>query len=283
MARGRFLSRSISASEQLASVSIEAALLFTWCLPHLDVEGRLAGEAIFIKSNVVPLRDEITLKRIPKLIGELAAAVDRDGVSLVVWYEAGRRQVLFFPGFEEQQEGLRKDREASSKLPAVSEAIRVLAGATPDQLRSDAGSNSGSGSGSTPAQGEVEVEVQGEEKVKGKNYTPNNTADAAASEPSKNWPARLTEHFQREVGHVALGHLAKVLKPFVDRDGVEIIETAITYYALERRALGRAGKFTWFAEDIAQWIDNAKQPLQLDDGTFTPLGERLYGLNGARR
>jgi hypothetical protein len=111
----------------------------------------------------------------------------------------------------------------------------------------------------------------------------NNTADAAASEPSKNWPARLTEHFQREVGHVALGHLAKVLKPFVDRDGVEIIETAITYYALERRALGRAGKFAWFAEGIAQWIDNAKQPLQLDDGTFTPLGERLYGLNGTRR
>src|SRR5216117_3913192 len=103
MAEGRFVSRSISTNEQLASVSIEAALLFSWCIPHLDVDGRLAGSAMYIKANVAPLRDEITIKRIPKLLAELGQAVDNEGTSLVVWYEVGCQQVLMFPGFGRQQ------------------------------------------------------------------------------------------------------------------------------------------------------------------------------------
>lgn len=174
MAEGRFLSRSISTNEQLASVSFEAAMLFTWCIPHLDVEGRLAGNAMYLKSNVVPLRDEITLRKIPKLLAELAAAVDRQGQPLVIWYEAGRQQVLQFPGFAGQQKGLRKDREAASKLPPVSEAVRILAGIVapklpdplPEELPQNRGTNSRSDSRVSPAQVEGEVQVQGEENVK---------------------------------------------------------------------------------------------------------------------
>jgi hypothetical protein len=280
MAEGRFVSRSISANEQLADVSIEAALLFSWCIPHLDVDGRLKGSPMFLKSSIVPLRDEFTIKRIPAFLEELGQAVGREGSSLLVWYEASRQQVLFFPGFERQQK-LRRDREGRSKLPALSEATRILVGMTPGlnpgalldllpeqvpELLPEKGSQ-------VEVQGEVEVQVQKK----------NNLAVADATAPSANWVTRLTQHFQREVGHVTPGHLGKVLKPFVEREGIETIETAITYYALDRRTAGRAGKFTWFAEDIAQWIDNAKLPLQLEDGTFTPLGERLYGLNGARR
>lgn len=180
MAEGRFLSRSISTNEQLAGVSLEAALLFSWCIPHLDVDGRLAGNPMFLKSNVVPLRDEITLKKIPRLLTELARAVDRTGQPLLIWYEAGRQQVLQFPGFAGQQKGLRKDREAPSKLPPVSEAIRILAGAAPPQLRDELreqlppnrGSNSRSDAGVSPAQGEGEVEVQGEENAKKNPPTP---------------------------------------------------------------------------------------------------------------
>lgn len=173
MAEGRFVSRSISTNEQLATVSIEAALLFTWMIAHLDVDGSLAGSPMSIKANVVPLRDELTLKRIPKLLEELAAAVDDDGTSLVVWYEVGRQQVLFFPGFDGQQKGLRKDREAPSKLPPFSGDVKVLAGQIgrsqsapePPSLPR----NSGPDSGATPenrSQVEVEVEVEGKGEVK---------------------------------------------------------------------------------------------------------------------
>jgi hypothetical protein len=137
-------------------------------IPHIDVDGRVAGSPISIKANVVPLRDEITIKRIPKLLAELGNAVDADGTSLLVWYEVGRQQVLYFPGFTGQQKGLRRDREAESKLPPLSDSARILSGQlsgrTPDQVPRVAGA--------TPAklpdkgsQVEVEGEVQGKGEV----------------------------------------------------------------------------------------------------------------------
>ena len=173
MADGRFLSRSIAVNEQLASVSIEAALFFTWCIPHCDIEGRLPGSPMSVKANVFPLREEITIKRIPKLIEELGSAVDPDGVSLVVWYQVGRQQVLMFPGFTRQQK-LRRDREGVSKLPALSRNARILSGSIGlGNSGSTPGVTPGAGPGATPekcVQGEGEVEVQGE--VQGEGATP---------------------------------------------------------------------------------------------------------------
>lgn len=172
MAKGRFISRSISTNEQLASVSFNADYFFTRCIAHLDVDGRLTGNPVLLKSNVVPLRDEITLKLIPKLIEELGAAVDLAGRSLVVWYEVGAQRVLFFPGFAGQQTGLRVKRESPSRLPPLSGSVRVLAGTvsgvTPEPRRITSGSTpdeSRSDAGVSPPQGEVKVEVEVEVEV----------------------------------------------------------------------------------------------------------------------
>lgn len=129
MAQGRFISRAIAHSQQLARVSLLADHLFTKCIPHLDVEGRMTGDPELVKLVTVPLRDEITTEMVPELLAELV------GVGLVVWYEVGEKQILEFPGFPRQQPGLRKDREAASKLPSsgVNGAVLVT-GPDPAQL-----------------------------------------------------------------------------------------------------------------------------------------------------
>lgn len=119
MARGRFISKRIAHSAQLAEVSLLADYLFTRCIPHLDVEGRMIGHPTVVKAVVVPLRPEISADRIPALLSEL------DEAGLVVWYEVGGKQVLEFPGFPEHNKVNRK-KEAPSHLPMRTEDARLL-------------------------------------------------------------------------------------------------------------------------------------------------------------
>jgi hypothetical protein len=110
-------------------VSLVADHLFTKCIPHLDVDGRMTGDPELVKLVAVPLRDEITAGMVPELLAELVA------VGLVVWYEVGEKQILEFPGFPRQQPGLRKDREAASKLPSSgSKGAVLVTGPDPAQL-----------------------------------------------------------------------------------------------------------------------------------------------------
>lgn len=145
------MSKSISLSEQLEGVSLEAALLFSWCIPHLDAEGRMLGNAAAVKATAVPLRREITLKKLPLLLYELARAPKDDrGRPLVYWYEVQNRALLEFPGFPDHQRGQRKNREAKSRLPGHKhpdakdltpnsgvgpELVRSRSGVGPDELR----------------------------------------------------------------------------------------------------------------------------------------------------
>jgi hypothetical protein len=115
---GRFLSKSIALSEQLNSVSLEAAFLFTWMIPHVDVEGRMLANEVSIKATVVPLREELSVERIRHLLLELARAPKDDrGRPLLYWYDVHGRRFVEFPGFRDHNRGLRVDREAKSRLP----------------------------------------------------------------------------------------------------------------------------------------------------------------------
>jgi hypothetical protein len=114
------LSRSISQSEQVAAVSLEADYLFMRCIPHLDCEGRMSGNPVLVKSIACPLREEITTVRIPDLLRSLAVH------GLVQWYEAEGKQVLAFPGFARHQT-LNKSREATSKFPSPDMSTADLA------------------------------------------------------------------------------------------------------------------------------------------------------------
>lgn len=141
MPDGRFISKSISTSEQLGSVSLEADFLFGRCIPHLDVDGRITGNPKGLKAIVCPLRDELSHQKITHLLKELAEA------DLVVWYEVNGSRFLEFPTFARHQRGMKRDREAVSRIPSskvkaaqrlaekvpeLAEEIRTNSGLTPD-------------------------------------------------------------------------------------------------------------------------------------------------------
>jgi len=138
MPDGRFVSRGISQSEQLARVCLKADFLFGRCIPHLDRDGRMSGNPSLVKSTACPLRDEITVEDVPELLRSLA------GEGLLKWYAADGKQVLEFPGFERNQRGLKYEREAESRFPSstskgAQDLCRIESCQTPAQVRTEVG------------------------------------------------------------------------------------------------------------------------------------------------
>jgi hypothetical protein len=197
MPEGRFVSRTIAHSEQLAAVSLEADYLFARCIPHLDVEGRLSGNPALVKAIAVPLRKELTEERIAELLAELDAA------ELVVWYAVGGKQVLAFPGFGRHQK-LTKSREAESRFPALTpDAVRMRSGVTPESVRS--------GSGASHPEVEVEVEVEVQE----------NHQHGARASRSAPWMAAIREIHVARYESPPPKQLVKALRPLVEKHGIE--------------------------------------------------------------
>lgn len=118
MARGRFISRTISLSEQVDDLidreGFEAGLVITWMIPQLDVEGRMKGNPKTVKAAVCPLRSDIDKHKIEAI---LAAA---DDLGLIKWYQVDDEWCIWFPKFTEHQQGLRKKREGASTVPEYS-------------------------------------------------------------------------------------------------------------------------------------------------------------------
>lgn len=131
-ADGRFLSRSLAHSAQVARLPLDAAYLFVACIPHLDVEGRMLGGADVVRATAVPLRPEYSIER----VGECLKLIQKQ--RLTVAYRVGGRDYLWFPGFRNHQRNLRADREAPSRHPPPPKG-RTNSGGAPDQLRSSSG------------------------------------------------------------------------------------------------------------------------------------------------
>lgn len=141
MARGRMLSKEISLDEKVDALSDDTArLLWTWLIPHLDVEGRMYGEPEVFKSIVAPRRNYST-KKIEKYLTEM------EKLYLIIRYSVDGNCYLFAPNFEKHQIGLRKDRETQSRIPSP----------PPDLLRSD--------DGISPAQVKVKVKEKEKENI----------------------------------------------------------------------------------------------------------------------
>lgn len=137
MPDGRMMSRSITTSEQLGSVSLEADFLFGRCVPHLDRDGRMSGNPDLLKAAVCPLRSEIPAAMIPHLLAELAS------MGLIRWYEADGKQVIDMPGFKRHQRSAKLDRETPSRfLPYSTDYCTDLKPPTPDLVRTNSGPTS---------------------------------------------------------------------------------------------------------------------------------------------
>lgn len=110
MASGRMLRGQISVSMQVNDLSLKAALLFTWLIPHVDDFGRFYGEPRRIKAIVVPMRDDI---KIDDIKGALIEMYDQ---KLIILYVVDGETYLELSKFETHQQGLHK--RTSSKFPS---------------------------------------------------------------------------------------------------------------------------------------------------------------------
>lgn len=113
MAKGRFLSKSISESLQVARLKSDSTrLLFTWMIPHADCEGRIIADPRYIKG--------IVLTFLNHSLGDIAEMLlDLHAEKLIQLFDVDGETHAEFPKFNEHQQGLRKEREAKSKIPSA--------------------------------------------------------------------------------------------------------------------------------------------------------------------
>lgn len=64
MAQKRMIDKKISISEDVANLTIEAQLLFTWMIPHADDVGLLPYSSRQIKALIVPMIDSLSSEAI---------------------------------------------------------------------------------------------------------------------------------------------------------------------------------------------------------------------------
>lgn len=177
MARGRFISKTITTDREINALSSDTSrLAFTWLLTFADCEGRVTGEPDLLLASLFPRRQDITAPILQSFIQEWASA------GFIVWYLApdGDRYIQFL-NFAKHQIGLRKDREGSNPIPAP-ENSTLLAGTLPDELHLSSGTTPDllrSNSGVTPA----EVKVKVKDKVNGEVKVNREEETAAAAEP----------------------------------------------------------------------------------------------------
>ena len=128
MPRGRILNKKISFDEVVAKLTLKSALFFTWSIPHLDVGGKILGDLNYLKGNIVPYRNDISVKDIQKCIDEL------EEYGLVIVY-GDNHKYLKFKGFEKNQT-VNIDKEAKSEIPdPAPELSQSNAGETPGKVK----------------------------------------------------------------------------------------------------------------------------------------------------
>lgn len=170
MAHGRMLNRSISEDMDVDGLPDDTCrLLFTWLIPWLCPEGRFWGEPRMVLTKVLPWRRDLTEQQIDGYLNAMAA------VGLIVRYRVNGKRYIYFPSFDKNQPGLRKDREAPSPFPPLPTDDCEP---TPELLRSE--------SGVTPAQVKVKEEVKEEVKEI-------EAADAAPAPKTPAEPKKATE------------------------------------------------------------------------------------------
>lgn len=111
MARGRMIDKRISRSKKLGKVSDKAKVLYFMLYPHLDCEGRIAFDDLEdLKDEIMPKFKNWSFRKIADGLNELA------DIELIQLYPDNKKIAMEFDKFEEFQTGMKKDREAPSKI-----------------------------------------------------------------------------------------------------------------------------------------------------------------------
>lgn len=110
MARGRMVNKKISNDKRVNDMPLQAQLLFTWLIPHLDCNGCFYGSAQMVKSLVIP-RKNWSKKLVEKCLTVMENSKNNEGTPLIFRYAVNSEQYLFMTGFASEQTGLRYDKE----------------------------------------------------------------------------------------------------------------------------------------------------------------------------
>ncbi len=116
------IDKRISKSKKLAALKHDRSrVLYFIIYPHLDVEGKFTGDPEEIKEDCCP-KLRYSIRRIAESIIELA------NEELLILYELNKRPYIKYTKFEDFQTGIRKDKEAPSRIP---DPVRTKDGPTP--------------------------------------------------------------------------------------------------------------------------------------------------------
>lgn len=109
MPEGRMLKKLISTSQKLANLKTDSArLLYTWLIPHLDIEGRFSADPLILKGYIVP-----RLKMTPRKIQEYIEDMIKN--KLIIIYKVKGDIFLQLEKFKDFQT-LRENRESKSVI-----------------------------------------------------------------------------------------------------------------------------------------------------------------------
>jgi len=131
MAEKRMISKNISQSRKVNSLSLKGKLLFTWAIPWFDNHGYLEVEPDFLKFNIFPRVKEILLQELPGICRELT------DIKLWILYKHQKtgKLIAYDPKFKVIQT-LRQDRlgeptykkEDLQELPDICQPLPTIDG-----------------------------------------------------------------------------------------------------------------------------------------------------------
>lgn len=111
-ADGRMINRAISDSDKFASLTPEAAVLFTMIIPWFNAHGKMNGGAGYIKDEICPKVQYLTYQNIPELLKEISEKTN------VKWFQFNGRYWLHSLSFNSEHQKL--DKKGTDKLPSFS-------------------------------------------------------------------------------------------------------------------------------------------------------------------
>lgn len=133
MARGRFLSKSISTDRDANRLDDGAMLAFVMALPHLDRDGLITGDPVLLWAEIAPRRDHWR----QAMAGYIAQWCELELCR--IYDDASEGPVLFFPNFRKHQGQMRYDRETPSMFAPPPGWVRLADGLAALDVGSESG------------------------------------------------------------------------------------------------------------------------------------------------
>lgn len=99
---GRIIDQNISRSKKIAQLSPKSLALFTLLIPHFNSHGKMNGEPHYIKGQVCPLINWLSIQEIKKCLVEISKKTN------VKWYIHEGLYYLQSLNWKEHQPGLRR-------------------------------------------------------------------------------------------------------------------------------------------------------------------------------